>query len=79
MIAHRLSTIRSADKIIAFHEGKVMEEGRHEDLLKIKDGVYANLINMQAGRESDEDDEEEEVVKDEKPEDVIQPGTKHFD
>ena len=32
-----------------------MEEGSHEQLLGIKDGVYANLINMQAGREGEED------------------------
>ena len=33
-----------------------MEEGSHEELLKIPDGVYANLINMQAGREEEEAD-----------------------
>uniref|UniRef100_H2ZPB8 Bile salt export pump n=1 Tax=Ciona savignyi TaxID=51511 RepID=H2ZPB8_CIOSA len=54
VVAHRLSTIRSADKIFAFHEGQIMEEGSHEELLLIKDGVYSNLINMQAGRESEE-------------------------
>ena len=54
VIAHRLSTIRNADKIIAFQDGRVVEQGSHEELLKIEDGVYANLINMQAGREEDD-------------------------
>ena len=55
VIAHRLSTIRNADKIIAFQDGRVVEQGSHEELLKIEDGVYANLINMQAGREDEEE------------------------
>ena len=70
VIAHRLSTIRNADKIIAFHEGRKMEEGSHEDLLKIPDGVYANLINMQAGRQEKGDDEE--TVN--QPNDADRPG-----
>uniref|UniRef100_H2ZPB1 Bile salt export pump n=1 Tax=Ciona savignyi TaxID=51511 RepID=H2ZPB1_CIOSA len=59
VVAHRLSTIRSADKIFALHEGQIMEEGSHEELLLIKDGVYSNLINMQAGRESEESEEKD--------------------
>ena len=58
MIAHRLSTVRNADKIVAFKDGKVAEEGTHETLLNLPDGVYANLVNMQAGREIDEEDDE---------------------
>ena len=54
MIAHRLSTVRNADKIVAFKDGKVAEEGTHETLLSLPDGVYANLVNMQAGREIEE-------------------------
>ena len=37
-----------------------MEEGSHEELLGIKDGVYANLINMQAGREGESQEDAEE-------------------
>jgi ABC-type proline/glycine betaine transport system ATPase subunit len=47
VIAHRLSTIRNADKIIGFHDGEVKEEGDHESLLQIDNGVYFNLCNMQ--------------------------------
>lgn len=42
MIAHRLSTIRSADKIIVIDHGYVVEEGTHEELLKIG-GKYSNM------------------------------------
>jgi ATP-binding cassette subfamily B protein len=46
VIAHRLSTIQKANKIIVLDKGKIMEEGSHEQLLKLN-GFYANLYNMQ--------------------------------
>jgi ABC-type multidrug transport system fused ATPase/permease subunit len=42
-IAHRASTIARADKIVVLHEGQIVEEGRHVDLLK-NDGEYARLF-----------------------------------
>ena len=42
MIAHRLSTVVGADKIIVLNEGKITEQGRHEDLVKA-DGLYAKM------------------------------------
>ena len=48
MIAHRLSTIRNSDKIIGFHEGRALESGSHEELLKIEKGIYQNLVHMQS-------------------------------
>jgi subfamily B ATP-binding cassette protein MsbA len=48
-IAHRLSTIRDADKIVVFKDGVVAEEGPHEELLKRKNGVYAELYRIQFG------------------------------
>ena len=46
VIAHRLSTIQKANKIIVLDKGEIMEEGSHEELLKLE-GFYANLYNMQ--------------------------------
>ena len=47
IVAHRLSTITHADKIVVMKEGKIVEVGKHEDLLAIKDGVYQSLWNVQ--------------------------------
>lgn len=46
VIAHRLSTIQNADKIVVINDGKIAEEGTHEELLKQK-GAYAALYAMQ--------------------------------
>jgi len=46
VIAHRLSTIKNADRIIVMQEGRLVEEGTHEQLLH-KHGVYEGLYNMQ--------------------------------
>jgi ATP-binding cassette, subfamily B, bacterial MsbA len=45
-IAHRLSTIRNADEICVLQDGKIVERGRHEELL-VLNGVYKKLYNMQ--------------------------------
>jgi ATP-binding cassette subfamily B protein len=48
MIAHRLSTIRHADCIYVLENGKIIEKGKHEQLLS-KEGIYANLWKVQTG------------------------------
>jgi len=47
IIAHRLATIKNADRILVMDQGKVVEMGDHKSLLKIKNGVYAKLHQVQ--------------------------------
>jgi ATP-binding cassette, subfamily B, bacterial len=46
VIAHRLATVRSADRIIVMNEGRIVEEGNHDALIKVN-GLYARLARMQ--------------------------------
>jgi ATP-binding cassette subfamily B protein len=47
VISHRFSTVRMADRIVVLGEGRVVEEGTHEELLA-REGLYAELFEMQA-------------------------------
>jgi len=48
IIAHRLSTIREADLIVVFEKGHIVEQGRHDDLMRLN-GHYARLMRLQMG------------------------------
>ena len=47
IVAHRLSTIRTADRILVMKDGRVIEQGRHEELTRGKKGFYWELYNSQ--------------------------------
>ncbi len=49
VIAHRLSTVVNADRIVVMEAGRVVEEGRHDDLIAIPNGVYARFYQLQSG------------------------------
>ena len=49
IIAHRLSTVRKADKIFVFKDGTIVERGNHDELLKIENGEYRKLYELQIG------------------------------
>ena len=46
IIAHRLSTIKEADKILVVDKGNIVEQGTHEELIKLN-GYYENMYNSQ--------------------------------
>ena len=51
IIAHRLTTIKNADRIIVLENGQIVEQGTHEDLIKIPGGHYLNLYEVQLTKE----------------------------
>ena len=57
VIAHRLSTIKNADKILVINEGKLVEEGKHDDLMQIENGEYKHLYEMQFNKTEEENTE----------------------
>jgi len=59
LITHRISTIRRADNILYLDQGKILENGTHEELMRNENGKYkafveaeSNLTNQQSGEES---------------------------
>lgn len=47
IIAHRLSTIRKADQILVLDKGVIAEQGTHQELIVLENGIYKNLSNLQ--------------------------------
>lgn len=60
VVSHRLSAIRGADKIVFINEGKVLEEGSHDDLMALE-GAYYNMVKA-GDFKMPEDQENEENV-----------------
>ena len=58
-IAHRLSTIKKADHIVVVKDGRAVEDGTHEELLRQSDGVYSGLVRAQHLHLGAEDDGED--------------------
>jgi ATP-binding cassette subfamily B protein len=54
VIAHRLSTIMQMDRIVVIENGKIIEQGKHQELIKMKQGMYQKLWEIQAGGFIDE-------------------------
>ncbi len=48
VIAHRLSTVRALDRLLVFDRGRIVEEGDHQALIRISDGIYRRLFERQA-------------------------------
>ncbi|MFQ5789817.1 MAG: ABC transporter ATP-binding protein [Acidobacteriota bacterium] len=52
VIAHRLSTIRRADRIVVLENGTIREVGKHEELVRLENGIYRRLYHLQFAAES---------------------------
>jgi ATP-binding cassette subfamily B multidrug efflux pump len=51
VIVHRISAVKDSDLILVFDQGRIVERGRHEDLLAL-DGIYARLYELQQAEEA---------------------------
>ena len=49
VIAHRLSTIRHADQVVFMEDGRIIERGSHDELMRIEGGSYRGYVELQRG------------------------------
>ncbi|KAJ7947232.1 ABC transporter B family protein [Quillaja saponaria] len=63
VVAHRLTTIKNADIIAVVHQGKIVEQGNHVELVKNPDGAYSQLVRLQEGTNEAEDARPSETDK----------------
>ncbi len=61
VIAHRLSTVTDCDNIIILDQGRVLEQGTHDELLAKKNGHYASIWNSQRTHRKLKEDKKEEI------------------
>jgi ATP-binding cassette subfamily B protein len=47
IIAHRLSTVRDVDRLLVLHKGRLIEQGSHDELVRLDGGVYRTLYELQ--------------------------------
>jgi len=59
IIAHRLSTIRSADRIVVLEDGLVVEQGAHEELMRLPKGAYARMVRRQTAAFADDEEDDD--------------------
>ncbi|MNL69247.1 putative multidrug resistance ABC transporter ATP-binding/permease protein YheH [compost metagenome] len=48
MVAHRLSTVRALDRLLVMDRGRIIEEGSHDQLIRLQGGLYRRLFERQA-------------------------------
>jgi len=68
VIAHRLSTIQKMDRIIVVDNGKIIEQGSHQELLENENSLYKKLWELQAGGFLEDEDSEKEAEESEENE-----------
>ncbi|KAL9232234.1 hypothetical protein vseg_007365 [Gypsophila vaccaria] len=54
IVAHRLTTIKNADMIAVVHQGKIVEKGNHDQLIRDPEGAYSQLVRLQEGAKAEE-------------------------
>lgn len=70
VVAHRLTTIRNADMIAVVHQGKLVEQGTHEELIRDPEGAYSQLVRLQEGGKEGEGARAKEAEKSDATSDI---------